>query len=244
MGASFFSFLSMGEATNLYQLLAAVHWFPWSNISGLALLLLYVLKRVCQPTLLSAHTQILSALWNRRARNQLLGSALWSWTIAYRHASFSLRLSSLESALSSRRDNGDSVYDSSSCHLFSHWPLTGTFTCEHLYSSKIETDPLGNFQKSLNVRLMFTSSLSLPREMLRTGFLPYWLCWHWASWRALASFTAMNFSYWLWCSCFHACLRCKSLLTVSQISHKGFWSTSCCWISWITKFNLHGWRRV
>ena len=82
-------------------------------------------------------------------------------------------LSSLESALSSRRDNGDSVYDSSSCHLFSHWPLTGTFTCEHLYSSKIETDPLGNFQKSLNVRLMFTSSLSLPREILRTGFLPY-----------------------------------------------------------------------
>lgn len=46
MGASFFSFLSMGEATNLYQFLAAVHWFPWSNISGLALLLLYVLKRV------------------------------------------------------------------------------------------------------------------------------------------------------------------------------------------------------
>ena len=45
---------------------------------------------VCQPTLLSAHTQILSALWNRRARNQLLGSAPWSWTIAYRHASFSL----------------------------------------------------------------------------------------------------------------------------------------------------------
>lgn len=135
----------------------------------------------------------LLALWDRKARNQLLGSVPWSWTIACRRASFSLRLSSLGSELSSRRDNGDSVYDSSSCHLFFHWPLTGTFTCEHLYSSKIETDPLGNFQKSLNVRLMFTSSLSLPREMLRIGFLPYWLCWHWASWRALASFTAMNF---------------------------------------------------
>ena len=104
----------------------------------------------------------LLALWDRKARNQLLGSVPWSWTIACRRASFSLRLSSLGSELSSRRDNGDSVYDSSSCHLFFHRPLTGTFTCEHLYSSKIETDPLGNFQKSLNVRLMFTSSLSLP----------------------------------------------------------------------------------
>ena len=73
--------------------------------------------------------------------------------------------------LPSRRDNGDSVYDGSSCQLFSLWPLNGTFTCEHLYSSKIETDPLGNFQKSLNVRLMFMASLSLPREMLRVGFL-------------------------------------------------------------------------
>lgn len=194
MSASFFSFLSAGEATDLYQPLAAVHRFSRSNISGPVLLLLYVLKRVGYVSILS-YQHILKSCQHsdRRARNQLLGSAPWSWTIACRPASFSLRLSSLGSALHRRGDNSDSVYESSSCQLFSHWLLSGTFTCEHLYSSKIETDPLGNFQKSLNVRLMFMASLSLPREMLRVGFLLYWLCWHWARWRALASFTAMNF---------------------------------------------------
>lgn len=39
-----------------------------------------------------------------------------------------------------------------------------------------------------------------------------------------------EFSYWLWCTWFHACLGCRSLLTDFWISHKENWSLYCYWI--------------
>lgn len=136
-------------------------------------------------------TQDLSALWDRKARSQLLDVPEAEQLLAgVLHSAWGFLPWDLNWAAGGIMVTQCMIVQAA---LFFSLALTGTFTCEHLYSSKIETDPLGNFQKSLNVRLMFASSFFPPREMLRIGFLPYWLCWHWASWRALASFTAMNF---------------------------------------------------
>lgn len=62
--------------------------------------------------------------------------------------------------------------------LFSMTPQPGALSCQNLYWGKIKTRPLGRPLKNLNVKHMFQSSLSLPKEKPGAwSFLSLMPCW-------------------------------------------------------------------
>lgn len=79
------------------------------------------------------------------------------------------------------KDYGKGVCASVKCHFF--FPLSGpwlgTLFCQHSDSGKANTSPSGSFLKSLHIKCMFQSSLSLRREKPGLGIFPSitMLCW-------------------------------------------------------------------
>ena len=134
----------------------------------------------------------------------------WTYvpTFSLTREKLGIRVFSCSSMRRQRRICGDWVLQTVAFALSGH--QSDSLSCQHLDEDKTETSPSGSPPTSLNVRHMFQSCLSLPKEKLGArSFLLIVPCWVGGG---IMVSECREFSYRLWCGWCCAHLGYRSLL--------------------------------